>query len=122
MRATRAPRRRRLSPMPDPAAPLPPVPPVTLAALAWVCAGGATGSAARWLVSVWALRAFGPKLPWGTFAVNVLGSFAMGLFMQLGTSGDRLSPTARFAVTTGVLGGFTTYSAFSWETLRLLQD
>jgi CrcB protein len=58
-----------------------------------------------------------PSFPWGTLAVNVLGSFFMGLFVPIGHGSPHLSATARLALTTGVLGGFTTYSAFNEQTL-----
>jgi CrcB protein len=61
-------------------------------------------------------------LPWGTLAVNVLGSFFLGLIMHLGVVTSILSPTLRLALTTGVLGGFTTYSTFNYETIRYIQD
>ena len=104
----------------DPKAPVPAH--HTLATFLWICAGGAAGTGVRWLVSTWALKAFGPRFPWGTLAVNLLGSFLMGALMHAGTASERLSPTLRLALTTGVLGGFTTYSAFSWESLRYLQE
>jgi CrcB protein len=88
----------------------------------WICLGGAVGTGARYLVSGWALRWLGSGFPWGTLAVNVLGSFLIGAVMHLGVTVDWMSPTLRLALTAGVLGGFTTYSAFSYETLRLLQE
>ena len=82
-----------------------------------VALGGALGASARYLAGVAALRLMGPAVPWGTLAVNVLGSFLMGVMVvtlaQWG--GNRLAP---FLVT-GVLGGFTTFSAFSLDTLTL---
>ncbi|WP_424813286.1 fluoride efflux transporter FluC [Roseococcus sp. YIM B11640] len=76
-----------------------------------VAAGGATGSVLRWLFSV----AFnGPGWPWGTIAVNVLGSAVMGALAGHGLSGQ-----ARLFWMTGVLGGFTTFSAFSLEAATL---
>lgn len=85
--------------------------------LSLVALGGALGSAARYLVNVGALRAFGPGFPVATMAVNILGSFAMGLLMialaQLG--GQRFAPF----LMTGILGGFTTFSAFSLDAVTL---
>jgi CrcB protein len=88
----------------------------------WICLGGAAGTGARYLLSGWALEAFGTGFPWGTFAVNVLGSFGVGFLMQVGLATPLLSPTLRLALTTGVMGGFTTYSTFNYETIRYVQD
>ncbi|HEX2834474.1 MAG TPA: CrcB family protein [Thermoanaerobaculia bacterium] len=79
-----------------------------------VCLGGACGSGARYLVSLGAFAVFGPRFPIGTLLVNVIGSFAIGVLMQL------LPPSElRLFLTAGVLGGFTTYSSFNYETLQL---
>ena len=88
----------------------------------WICLGGAAGTGARYLLSGWALAALGPSFPWGTLAVNVIGSFLLGLLMQVGVTTSLLSPTLRLALTTGVMGGFTTYSTFNYETMRYIQD
>ena len=88
----------------------------------WICLGGAFGTGARYLMSGWALAAFGVGFPWGTFAVNVIGSFFVGFIMQVGVATPLLSPTLRMALTTGVMGGFTTYSTFNYETIRYIQD
>ncbi len=85
-----------------------------------VCAGGAVGSGLRFLVSSALLRATGPAFPWGTLVVNGLGSFAIGAVMQ-GALQGQVGPGLRVLLAAGVLGGFTTFSSFSWETLRLLQ-
>lgn len=61
----------------------------------------------------------GNGFPWGTFAVNALGSLLIGLVFGLAGRGS-VSPTATLFLTVGVLGGFTTFSAFSYETLRLM--
>ncbi|MBX3024091.1 fluoride efflux transporter CrcB [bacterium] len=90
--------------------------------LFWICVGGAFGSGARYLLSGWVLEQFGPAFPSGTLAVNVIGSFLLGLLMYLGVEAGMLPPTLRLALTTGLMGGFTTYSTFSYETMRYLQD
>jgi CrcB protein len=87
----------------------------------WVCLGGAAGTAARYLISGWALALLGAGFPWGTLAVNAIGSFLIGGIMHVGLATTWLSPTLRVALTIGVMGGFTTYSAFNYETLRLLE-
>jgi CrcB protein len=94
-----------------------------MARLLWISAGGAIGTAARYLVSVALANALGPALPYGTFAVNVVGSFLLGVIMQAGAGQDAvLSPTTRVVLGTGVMGGFTTYSAFNYETLRFVES
>ena len=87
--------------------------------LLWVCLGGAAGTGARYLLSGWAPRVLGAAFPYGTLFINVSGSFLIGLLMHVGIRTEWLSPTARVTLTTGVLGGFTTYSAFNQETIGL---
>lgn len=82
-----------------------------LVPLLLVAAGGALGSVLRYLVSLWALAWLGAAFPWGTLAVNVLGSAAIGALAGLGVQGEM-----RLLLVTGMLGGFTTFSAFSLET------
>ena len=88
----------------------------------WVCFGSAVGGGARYLLSGWVLQALGPAFPYGTLAVNVLGSFLLAGLMFAGVEAATMSPTVRLALTTGVMGGFTTYSTFSYETMKYLQD
>ena len=88
----------------------------------WVCLGGAIGSGARYLVALWALAALGPSFPYGTLIVNAVGSFLICVVMHLGVTGQVIQPMLRLFLTTGVMGGFTTYSAFDYETMRLTQD
>jgi CrcB protein len=93
-----------------------------MARFLWICLGGAAGTGARYLLSGWLLRAAGPGFPWGTLAVNVVGSFLLGLIMQVSLTTGLISPALRLALTTGVMGGFTTYSTFNYETLQYLQQ
>lgn len=88
----------------------------------WVCLGGAIGSGARYLVSLWALARLGTAFPYGTWIVNASGSFLLGALTQLASSSTSLSPTLRLALGVGVLGGFTTYSTFNQETLLYAQS
>jgi CrcB protein len=88
----------------------------------WIGFGGAAGTIARYLLSGWALERFGSGFPFGTLAVNLIGSFLLAALMYLGVEAGMLPPTVRLALTTGVMGGFTTYSTFSYETMRYLQD
>jgi CrcB protein len=79
-----------------------------------VVVGGGIGAGIRHLTNIGALRLVGPSYPWGTMAINIIGSFAMGLFiasmMRRGGSNE-----VRLFVATGILGGFTTFSAFSLD-------
>ena len=93
-----------------------------MARFLWICLGGAIGTGARYLLSGWVQRMTGAGFPYGTLAVNVIGSFLLCLLMQIGLSTDLLPPTLRVVLATGVMGGFTTYSAFNYETLRFLQE
>jgi len=85
-----------------------------------VVTAGAVGTGVRYLVGLGATRLFGPALPLGTLTVNLLGCFLMGLVMALASSGHGLPDTTRLVLATGFLGGLTTYSAFNFETTRLL--
>jgi fluoride exporter len=89
-----------------------------------VMIGGALGSALRYGLSTWIAEATRSTFPWGTLAVNVIGSFVIGFFTGLtGPDGPLLvSPVVRAFVTIGILGGFTTFSSFSLQTMLLVQD
>ncbi len=89
----------------------------------WIAVGGALGSVARyWLTIAW--MPYSQTLPWGTIVINILGSFAISFFGFLTMESGRypLSEIARLFFTAGICGGFTTFSAFSMETLILLRD
>jgi fluoride exporter len=86
-----------------------------------ICLGGAAGTGARHLISLWAGRAFGAAFPFGTLLVNVGGSFTLGLIMQIALTTSLIGPNARLILATGVMGGFTTYSTFNYETLEMLR-
>jgi CrcB protein len=88
----------------------------------WICVGGAFGSGARYLLSGWVQQSLGAPFPWGTLSVNVVGSFLIAMVMQLAISTGQVSPLLRLTLTTGVVGGFTTYSAFNYETFALMQQ
>ena len=90
--------------------------------LLWVCLGSALGGGTRYLLSLGALRLLGSGFPYGTLAVNVLGSFGVGLIMQVSLETAAISPTARLFLTSGVMGGLTTYSTLNYETLQLAAD
>lgn len=80
-----------------------------------VAAGGALGASLRHVVNLGALRLLGPGFPWGTLAINIAGSFAMGMFVELLARRFDASNELRLFVATGILGGFTTFSAFSLD-------
>jgi fluoride exporter len=86
-----------------------------------VCLGGALGSGARYLVALWAATALGSAFPFGTLIVNLAGSFLLAFLMQTSTSTEVISADVRLMLTTGVMGGFTTYSAFNQETTGYLR-
>lgn len=86
-----------------------------------ICLGGAAGTAARYWVGGLAGRWLGAEFPYGTLAVNVSGSFLIGVIQQVGLATLAIPETARLVLTIGVMGGFTTYSSFSYETLKLVE-
>src|SRR5436190_15700530 len=87
--------------------------------LFWICLGGAAGTAARYGIGLRAVSRFSGPLPIGTIAVNLVGCFAIALAMTLATALE-WPITMRMGLTVGVLGGFTTYSSFNYETSTLL--
>jgi CrcB protein len=91
------------------------------ARLALVCLGGAFGSGLRYVVGVLAIRWLGADFPFGTLIVNLSGSFLIGFVQEAATRSVLLSESARLFLAVGVMGGLTTYSAFSYETVRLMQ-
>jgi len=86
-----------------------------------VAAAGAAGAVARYAVSGWTYEAFGARLPWGTLAVNVAGCFLLGLVMHASLATTLVSPEWRLAIATGFLGAMTTFSTFSYETVREME-
>lgn len=91
------------------------VPPLLLVAL-----GGALGSSLRYLVGQWTLVNLGPGLPFGTWAVNILGGLAMGLLAGWLSRVNEGGEGLRLLFGVGVLGGFTTFSAFSLEVFNMI--
>jgi len=87
-----------------------------------VAVGGAIGSVLRYYVGVWALKAGGPGFPWGTLTVNLVGCFLIGVLAELIARKFGGSVELRLLLITGGLGGFTTFSAFSLDTLLLLEQ
>ena len=83
---------------------------------------GALGCVTRYYISGWAYDLFGRSFPYGTFVVNILGAFIIGLVMEFGMRSTLLPASLRIGLTIGFLGGFTTFSTFSYETFRLLEE
>lgn len=90
--------------------------------LALVALGGGIGATTRYLVANWAAERFGADFPYGTLIVNVVGCFIIGAFMTLTTERIIVSPYWRLLVTVGFVGGLTTFSSFSYETLNLIAE
>jgi CrcB protein len=90
----------------------------------WIAAGSAIGGVGRYWLSGAVANAFGESFPWGTLIVNVSGSFVIGFIATISDPEGRLflSSTARQFLTTGICGGYTTFSSFSIQTLSLLRD
>ena len=87
----------------------------------WVALGGALGSVARFALSTFIARRFGEDFPWGTVFVNVTGSFLIGVLAALSESSGKLAGavTLQHFLVVGICGGYTTFSAFSIQTLEL---
>ncbi len=87
----------------------------------WVALGGAIGSASRYVVNVWSGRMLGSEFPWHTLIVNIAGCFAMGALVALMGLKLNVSNEIRAFLTTGILGGFTTFSAYSMDFALLVE-
>jgi CrcB protein len=90
----------------------------------WVAIGGALGSVSRFWLSGVVDRHFGETFPWGTLVVNITGSFIVGFLAALTAPEGRwlISPSTRTFLIIGFCGGYTTFSAFSLQTLNLARD
>jgi len=85
-----------------------------------VCGAGAVGSGLRYLVGLGAAAKMPASFPYGTLIVNLVGSFVIALVMEIAIRSVDFSPTLRVAITTGLIGGLTTYSSFNYESSQLL--
>jgi fluoride exporter len=87
-----------------------------------VAVGGGMGSVTRYLLGGWFAARLGASFPYGTFVINVTGSFIIGLFLAFAQERAWLSPYWRLFFAVGFVGGYTTFSTFEYESVRLLQD
>jgi len=87
-----------------------------------VAIGGASGAVMRWLMASGIQRMAGGAFPWGTFAVTAIGSFLLGFLFVWLIERSSVSELVRLALTVGFLGAFTTFSTYSLESIRLLQE
>lgn len=83
---------------------------------------GGAGCISRYLLTLWAQQLMGRNFPFGTLLVNVSGSFLLGLLLSLGVRQFPVSAELRLGLSVGFLGGFTTFSTFSYQTLMLLEE
>lgn len=95
-----------------------------MGSLLWIGLGGALGTMARYWLSGLVAQRYGETFPWGTIAVNVSGCLVIGFFAAWTDPSGRwmVGPTARQFVMIGILGGYTTFSSFSLQTLNLVRD
>lgn len=87
-----------------------------------VMGGGAVGVGARMFLSGWITGRYGHDFPWGTMVVNIAGCFLIGLLAGFSGPGSAVPPILRQVLAIGVLGGFTTYSSFSLQTISLVAN
>ena len=87
-----------------------------------VLAGAGLGGLARYVLGTWIMAKYGGPFPMGTFAINLSGSFLIGLFMTLLTERLQPHPNWRLFLVVGVLGGYTTFSSFEYETLMAVRN
>jgi len=88
----------------------------------YIAAGSALGGVSRYLLSRWINALIPALIPWGTFSVNVLGSFLTGIFYGMAVKNESLAPAIVLLLTTGFCGGFTTFSAFAFENMQLIKS
>ena len=98
------------------------VPSTSLKILAYIALGSAAGGVARYLIGVWVQSRAGIGFPIGTLLINVSGSLLLGFLIRYYLVSPSISPEFRAMITTGFCGGYTTFSAFSFETASLIED
>ena len=84
--------------------------------------GGFLGAISRYIISIYTSKQFLFKIPLGTLIVNILGGFLIGLIMELTIKNNFISPQLKLFLTTGIMGGLTTFSTFSYETIVLMKE
>jgi CrcB protein len=87
-----------------------------------IALAGALGTLSRYGIGVWAGRTIGTNFPYGTLIVNVVGCFLIAAITHVAISTELISPTVRLTLTTGFMGGLTTYSSFNLETTQFFQN
>src|SRR5512140_579011 len=90
--------------------------------IACIALFGAAGCIARYLISIWVHDTLGRAFPYSTLPVNIVGAFLIGFVMEFALRSTHLSANLRTGITIGFLGGLTTFSTFSYETFRLMED
>ena len=89
--------------------------------IVFVGLGGFIGASTRYLISLYASKLFTSKIPIGTLTFNILGSLIIGIVLELTLKTSLISPHMKLFLTTGFLGGLTTFSTFSYETMELIE-
>ena len=90
--------------------------------LAWIAVGGAAGAASRYVLQGWVDDLAGGRFPWGTFAINISGSFALGVLFALAVDRAILSPEVRVPLMVGFISAYTTFSTLMLESWRLVEE
>jgi CrcB protein len=93
-----------------------------MGAILWVGVGGFVGANARYLLDVWITNRWPTAFPWGTFAINLSGSFILGLFMALAQDRPWLGRESHLLFAVGFVGAYTTFSTYAYQSLLLVQD
>jgi len=91
-------------------------------ALAWIAVGGAAGAVSRYLLQGWVDGLAGGRFPWGTFVINISGSFALGVIFALAVDRAVLSPEVRVPLMVGFISAYTTFSTLMLESWRLVEE
>ncbi len=89
--------------------------------VAAVVAGAGIGGGLRYVLSWWTVERWGGSLPWGTFIVNISGAFLLGIVMAISAERALIPPVWRLFLGVGILGGYTTFSTLSYESIVLMQ-
>jgi len=88
----------------------------------WLAAGAVTGTFARYWLGLWAVDKWGTHFVYGTLLINLIGSFVLGLFLTMNLDRGMFTPNLRYLIAVGWCASFTTYSTFSWDTYRYIQE